>query len=171
MSISVCLGFTFCLLVYSLVCKLFLFFFCVCSEKLTFNNFLPALPDGPKAPLAFRLHSPLTSAAGELPRPLPAPRLPSQRCQGAPRLARWLRTQLPASWGRGGGDDRPGSTGKAPPPARSGRALGTGGGPAAPPGPRAPRPGGEGLAHCQRLRAGPLPRPARSQPGTPAGPT
>lgn len=155
----------------SLVCKrffplsFFLVFFGVLL-RLTLNNFL----------LVRRLSRTASLRSPARPPPPRAAPLPRQRCPRAPRLAPQPRAGLQRRWGgrgRGAGAGGGGPAGGRGGPAssRAGPALGTRGGPAAPPGPRAPRPGGEGLAHRQRRRAGPLPRPSRSQPSTPAGPT
>ena len=148
--------------------------------RLTFNNFLLSLPDGPKAPLSFCLsswfsgRSHLTSAAGGQP-------LPSRFSSFPPRAARGLPASPPGSApGSGGvGGEGAGKAGRLEGPGTASSLAWAGPWeraeaqprPQAPAPARAPRTEGEGLAHCQRLRAGPLPRPARSQPGTPAGPT
>ena len=117
-----------------LICKLFLFSFWLrCG--LTFNNFLLAVPDGPKAPLSFRLRSrfsgrlQLTSAAGAQPLPSRPPSFP-------PRAVRGLRAGFGPSSGWGQGQGRPsGGMGPAPPPAWLGRGPRNGRRPS-----RAPRP-------------------------------
>jgi hypothetical protein len=133
-------------------CFFFLFLGCACAHSLspTFSRLSQAV----RKPRSRRAGTPPGSprARGQRPSPPPA---------GSALISRF--------WGEGAGRAAPG--GALPSPAgRRGGALGTGAGR---PRLQAPAPlgPGRGAGPPPASEAGPLPRPACSQPGTPAGPT
>lgn len=114
MSISVCLGFTFCLLVYSLVCKLFLFFFffwCVLRNSLltTFSR-LSQMVQKLLSPFACTPRLPPQLESCPVPSRLPA--FPPSAARGLPASPAGSALSSRRVGGEGAGTTGPGVRGR-----------------------------------------------------------